>query len=130
MITVMSQPTIVTTFNKGTFISKAINIVEPDGSRSVKFTCVLFFHKHAKRECLPSILKAKHSTNYSGVIDTPIVIADRAPDSIVIDLYPAIHIISISQSHNWCYLIKIKQSSSVISFHFFFVLIFFFILFV
>lgn len=93
MIAVMHQPTIVTAFGQRSLIAVASNIIKPYKTSSNK---IILQHQMSKRKCSPSVAEAKHSTNYRGVFDIPMVVTNCAPSSIVQNLQSAKGIVTIT----------------------------------
>lgn len=97
MIAVMHQPTIVTAFGQRSLIAVASNIVKPYKTSSNKMSgWIILQYQMSKRKCSPSVAEAKHSTNYRGVFDIPVVVTNCAPGSIVQNLQSAKRTVTIT----------------------------------
>lgn len=69
MITVVNQPTIVTTLVKGTLISVTVNIIEPNRPSSIKFNVLLCDNDtavDAADNCHDSVAKLAHEDHPVG----------------------------------------------------------------
>ena len=88
---------------QGTFVTNTVHIIKPNTPRSEK-AIVMWQYQIAIRDCSPCIGKIKHSANYSGVLNVPIVVTDCAPIAIVEDLHSAKSIGTVNQADaDWFY---------------------------